>query len=104
MRLPAVPCARVSSALLCSATFLLVSHAEDQLAFGRYLRSLGLAATRADLGRAAERRLSLWGWSYGGFMAGMIHTDGARNDVYSTLISVAPVTSWRYYDTAYTER
>ena len=46
----------------------------------------------------------MWGWSYGGFMAALAYSAGTLNDVFSTLVSVAPVTSWEYYDTAYTER
>jgi dipeptidyl-peptidase 4 len=43
-----------------------------------------------------------WGWSYGGFMSALAITKG--NEVFSAAISVAPVTSWRYYDNIYTER
>jgi dipeptidyl-peptidase-4 len=47
-------------------------------------------------------RIGLWGWSYGGYLASLAITKGA--DVFKTTIAVAPVTSWRYYDTIYTER
>ena len=47
-------------------------------------------------------KLGIFGWSYGGFMASNIITQGA--DYYSTAIAVAPVTNWRYYDNIYTER
>lgn len=49
-----------------------------------------------------KNRIGLWGWSYGGYMASLAITKGA--DVFKTTIAVAPVTSWRYYDTIYTER
>ncbi len=49
-----------------------------------------------------ESRIGIWGWSYGGFMAANAIMKG--NDVFSMAISVAPVTSWRFYDTIYTER
>jgi dipeptidyl-peptidase-4 len=49
-----------------------------------------------------KNRIGLWGWSYGGYMASLAITKGA--DVFNTTIAVAPVTSWRYYDTIYTER
>jgi len=67
---------------------------EDQLEFGRWIRSQG----------STDRPISLWGWSYGGFMAAMVFSAGRANDVFGKLVSVAPVTSWAYYDTAYTER
>lgn len=47
-------------------------------------------------------RIGIWGWSYGGFMASNCIFQG--NDVFKLAIAVAPVTSWRYYDSVYTER
>jgi dipeptidyl-peptidase-4 len=47
-------------------------------------------------------RMGIWGWSYGGFMASNAIFQGA--DVFKMAIAVAPVTSWRFYDTIYTER
>ena len=47
-------------------------------------------------------RIGIWGWSYGGFMSSNAILKG--NDVFSAAIAVAPVTSWRFYDTVYTER
>jgi len=47
-------------------------------------------------------KIAIFGWSYGGFMASNVITQGA--DYYSTAIAVAPVTNWRYYDNIYTER
>lgn len=49
-----------------------------------------------------EDRIGIWGWSYGGFMSANCLFQGA--DTFSMAISVAPVTSWRFYDTIYTER
>ena len=49
-----------------------------------------------------ESRIGIWGWSYGGHMATNALLKGS--DVFSTAIAVAPVTSWRFYDTIYTER
>ena len=48
------------------------------------------------------KRISMFGWSYGGFMSSLAMTKGA--DVFSMGIAVAPVTNWRYYDNIYTER
>ncbi|PWI30853.1 S9 family peptidase [Flavobacteriaceae bacterium LYZ1037] len=47
-------------------------------------------------------RIGIWGWSYGGFMSSNALFKG--NDVFKMAIAVAPVTSWRFYDTVYTER
>ena len=47
-------------------------------------------------------RVGIWGWSYGGYMSSLVLAQGS--DVFSTAIAVAPVTSWRFYDTIYTER
>ncbi len=47
-------------------------------------------------------RIGIWGWSYGGFMSS--NAIFQANDVFSFAIAVAPVTSWRFYDTIYTER
>ena len=49
-----------------------------------------------------ETRTGIWGWSYGGLMSTNCILKG--NDVFETAIAVAPVTSWRFYDTIYTER
>ncbi|MDG5490185.1 S9 family peptidase [Psychroserpens sp. SPM9] len=49
-----------------------------------------------------ENNIGIWGWSYGGFMSSNALFKG--NDTFSMAIAVAPVTSWRFYDTIYTER
>ena len=49
-----------------------------------------------------KSRIGIWGWSYGGFMSTNSILKG--NDVFSMAIAVAPVTSWRFYDSIYTER
>lgn len=49
-----------------------------------------------------EDRTGIWGWSYGGFMASNCILKG--NETFEVAIAVAPVTSWRFYDTVYTER
>ena len=48
------------------------------------------------------KRIGIWGWSFGGYMSSLAITKGA--DVFKMAIAVAPVTSWRFYDTVYTER
>jgi dipeptidyl-peptidase-4 len=46
-------------------------------------------------------RTGMWGWSNGGWMTLYALT---HSDRFKAGISVAPVTNWRDYDTAYTER
>lgn len=47
-------------------------------------------------------RIGIWGWSYGGYMSALVMMKGA--DYFKAGIAVAPVTTWRFYDTVYTER
>ncbi len=47
-------------------------------------------------------RIGIWGWSFGGYMTSLVMTKG--EGLFKMGIAVAPVTSWRYYDTIYTER
>ncbi|WP_372793661.1 S9 family peptidase [Lutibacter sp.] len=49
-----------------------------------------------------SNEIGIWGWSYGGFMSSNCLLKG--NDVFKMAIAVAPVTSWRFYDSVYTER
>jgi dipeptidyl-peptidase-4 len=49
-----------------------------------------------------SKRIGIWGWSFGGYMSSLAITKGA--DVFKAAIAVAPVTSWRFYDSVYTER
>mgnify|MGYP002834955778 FL=1 len=56
----------------------------------------------SELSYIDEDRTGIWGWSYGGFMSTNCILKG--NDTFEMAIAVAPVTSWRFYDTIYTER
>ena len=47
-------------------------------------------------------RTGIWGWSYGGFMSSNCLFQAP--DTFEMAIAVAPVTSWRFYDSIYTER
>lgn len=72
-----------------------ILEAEDQIAAGQWF------------GRQSyvdEDRLGIWGWSYGGYLTllAMLYEDGP--ETFKAGVSVAPVTTWRYYDTIYTER
>jgi len=66
---------------------------KDQLAGVAYLKTLPFVD---------PKRIGVFGWSYGGTMVlnAMLRT----KDVFKAGAAVAPVTDWRQYDTAYTER
>ena len=49
-----------------------------------------------------ENEIGIWGWSFGGHMAANSLLKGS--EIFKMAIAVAPVTSWRFYDTVYTER
>ncbi|MEL7020433.1 MAG: DPP IV N-terminal domain-containing protein [Bacteroidota bacterium] len=66
---------------------------KDQIEAAKYLGSLPY--TDAS-------RIGIFGWSYGGYMSSLAILKG--NDVFKAAIAVAPVTSWKWYDTIYTER
>ncbi|WP_421874219.1 S9 family peptidase [Marinoscillum sp.] len=66
---------------------------EDLIATGKFLASQPFIDAK---------RVGVWGWSYGGYMSSLAILKGS--DVFSTAIAVAPVTTWRFYDTIYTER
>ncbi len=65
---------------------------EDQISAARYA---------AALPYVDSSRIGIYGWSYGGFMA--LNCALKSDGLYAMAIAVAPVTSWRYYDTIYTE-
>lgn len=71
---------------------------------GKYEVEDQIAAAKkfAELDYIDEDRIGIWGWSYGGFMSSNAILKG--NDTFSMAIAVAPVISWRFYDTIYTER
>ena len=66
---------------------------EDQIAAAKKL------ATRSYID---ANNIGIWGWSFGGHMSTNSLLKGS--DIFTTAIAVAPVTSWRFYDTVYTER
>lgn len=49
-----------------------------------------------------KNNIAIWGWSYGGFNTLMSMSEG--RPVFKCGVAVAPPTSWRFYDTIYTER
>ncbi|CAH1961628.1 unnamed protein product [Acanthoscelides obtectus] len=68
---------------------------EDQINVTRLIQN--------TLSYVDSSRTAIWGWSYGGYAAGMaLATDSQK--VFKCGISVAPVTDWALYDSIYTER
>jgi dipeptidyl-peptidase-4 len=65
----------------------------DQLSGVSYLKSLPYVD---------PSRIGIWGWSYGGYMT--LNAMFNAPTVFKVGISVSPVSDWRLYDTAYTER
>lgn len=65
----------------------------DQVSGAEYLKSLPFVD---------GDNIGTWGWSYGGYMTLM--SMFKEPDVFKAGVSVSPVTDWRLYDTAYTER
>ena len=72
-----------------------VLEAEDQIAAAQYLGAMPFVDAS---------RVGIWGWSYGGYLSllAMLYGDGPTT--FKLGVAVAPVTSWRFYDTIYTER
>ncbi|MDX8339707.1 S9 family peptidase [Draconibacterium sp. IB214405] len=66
---------------------------DDQVEAAKYLTTLPYVDAE---------NISIFGWSYGGFMTLLTLEKGG--DLFKAGIAVAPVTSWRFYDTVYTER
>ena len=66
---------------------------EDHIEAAKYL---------GNLKYIDRERIGIWGWSYGGYISSLALFKGA--EFFKTAIAVAPVTTWRYYDTIYTER
>lgn len=66
---------------------------EDQIAVAKKL---------SELPYIDASRTGIWGWSYGGFMSSNALFQAP--ETFEMAIAVAPVTSWRFYDSIYTER
>lgn len=65
----------------------------DQIAAAHYMASLPYVD---------PARIGIHGWSYGGYETLMAVSQS--DSPFAAAVAVAPVTSWRYYDTIYTER
>jgi dipeptidyl-peptidase-4 len=66
---------------------------EDQISAARYLGTLPWVD---------PARIGIWGWSFGGYLSTSCILKG--NDVFKMAMAVAPVTNWKWYYSAYTER
>ena len=66
---------------------------DDQVEAAKYLGTLPFVD---------KNNIAIFGWSYGGFMTLLAMEKGG--ELFKAGISVAPVTSWRFYDSVYTER
>ncbi len=75
-----------------------------QLQLGKLETEDQIAAARqfAALPYVDPNRIGIWGWSFGGYLSSSCVLKG--NDVFKMAMAVAPVTNWKWYDTAYTER
>lgn len=76
-------------------TYLKIGDLEskDQVEAALYLGSLPFVD---------KDRIGIWGWSYGGFNTLMSMSEGCG--VFRAGVAIAPPTSWRFYDSIYTER
>ena len=78
-----------------SVTYLNLGHYEtiDQIAAAKHM---------ANQPWADPERIGIWGWSYGGYevLMALSHPDSP----FAAGVAIAPVTSWRLYDTIYAER
>jgi dipeptidyl-peptidase 4 len=74
------------------------------LQLGKYeaIDQINAAKYLGGLNYVDENRIGIFGWSYGGYLSSLCLALGS--DVFSMAIAVAPVSSWRFYDTIYTER
>ena len=77
----------------CTYMQLGVKEAHDQVEAAQYLSTLPYVKKDA---------IGIWGWSFGGYNTLMSMSEGTP--VFAVGVAVAPPTSWRYYDSVYTER
>ncbi|WP_101690003.1 S9 family peptidase [Dysgonomonas massiliensis] len=77
----------------CTYMNLGIYESDDQIAAAKYFGTLPYID---------KDKIAIWGWSYGGFntLLSMSRGDGT----FKAGIAIAPVTTWKFYDTVYTER
>jgi len=73
----------------------------DQTDFAVWLANNSSYAPRID-----KTRMSVYGWSYGGYTTTMIvgYGGGEHGRVFTSGVAVAPLADWRFYDAMYAER
>jgi hypothetical protein len=73
----------------------------DQTDFAVWLANESQYAGRID-----KSRMSVYGWSYGGYTTTMIvgYGGGEHGRVFTSGVAVAPLADWRFYDAMYAER
>lgn len=76
----------------CTYMNLGIIESDDQIAAARHLSSFPYVDAS---------KIGIWGWSYGGYNTLM---SMSRGNVFAAGVAIAPVTSWRFYDSVYTER
>lgn len=77
----------------CTYLQLGVKEAEDQVETARYLGTLPYID---------DKRIGIWGWSFGGYNTLMSMSDGSG--AFKAGVAIAAPSDWRFYDTVYTER
>ena len=77
----------------CTYKKLGLIESEDQINVAKYLKTLSYID---------EKRIGIWGWSFGGYLSTLSAFRG--NGIFKAAIAVAPVSDWKFYDNVYTER
>ena len=65
----------------------------DQINAANYIKQLSYVDSS---------KIGIYGWSYGGY--GTLMAISHSQSPFSAAVAIAPVTDWKFYDTAYTER
>lgn len=77
----------------CTYLSIGVKEATDQAEAAKYLSTLPYVD---------GSRISIWGWSYGGYNTLMSMSEGSG--AFKAGVAIAAPTDWRFYDSVYTER
>ena len=77
----------------CTYMNLGILESDDQIAGAQYL---------GNLPYVDKNRIAIWGWSYGGY--NVLMAMSRSNGLFKAGVAIAPVTDWRFYNSAYTER